>query len=71
VCVTHNLGGVTSTVCMQVCFNPGAGQGVCRAGYICRGNPNGGSAFCGPRCENESFSCPGGGFCDPSTGYCF
>jgi hypothetical protein len=69
VCITENLGGVVSTTCKPLCFTPGMGQGVCRNNYICQGSPTGVS-WCGPRCSNQSFPCPGGGMCNNATGYC-
>lgn len=69
VCITENLGGVVSTTCKTLCFNPGGGQGICRTGYICQPSPAG-AGWCGPRCSNQSFPCPGGGTCNVATGYC-
>jgi hypothetical protein len=72
VCISENLGGVlTNNSCKSICFNPGGGQGLCRANYVCTANPAGGMiGWCGPRCEAQSFPCPSGGMCNAMTGYC-
>jgi hypothetical protein len=60
--------------CYQGCSNPGGGQGVCRAGYVCANGrlSDGGiepmSAHCVPNCNNAPAYC-GSRLCLPN-GYC-
>lgn len=63
-CVTESVFGQPVSNCRATCT--GAGQGSCRAGYICTPSPVSSASYCRPNCNNGGLAMCTSGQCLPS-----